>query len=445
MPPACPTVSRPRRRSAAGAALAASEPAVRLLRARAVLRGAVRLLRLQHLHRRPSSATARRARGRRTPTPRSREVRLARRVLGDARPPGRRRCSSAAAPRRCCPPADLVRDAATPSRASSGSPPDAEVTTEANPDSVTPRDWRALRDGRVHPDLLRDAVGGAARAARCSTAPTTPSGCRRSSRWARAAGFEQVSLDLIYGTPGESPGGLARLAGRRAGLRARPRLGVRPDRRGRHRAGPPGAARASCRCPTTTTWPTSTCWPTSCSPRPGWGGTRCPTGPATRRRAAGTTCSTGPAATGGASGPARTPTSAGCGGGTSSTPRAYAARLGRRASARPTRREVLDAETRRVERVLLEIRLRDGLPVGVLDAAGTAALPDLVGRRAGRAAPAADRVVLTAPRPAARRRRRARPAARGLRPRRESADAVAPCLDRGRRASRSRRPARHRG
>ena len=30
-------------------------------------------------------------------------------------------------------------------------------------------------------------------------------GRRRRSRWARAAGFEQVSLDLIYGTPGESP------------------------------------------------------------------------------------------------------------------------------------------------------------------------------------------------------------------------------------------------
>ena len=38
----------------------------------------------------------------------------------------------------------------------------------------------------------------------CSTAPTTRAGCRRSCDWARAAGFEQVSLDLIYGTPGES-------------------------------------------------------------------------------------------------------------------------------------------------------------------------------------------------------------------------------------------------
>ena len=41
---------------------------------------------------------------------------------------------------------------------------------------------------------------------------------------------------------------------------------------------------------------------------------------------------------------------------------------------------MLDAESRRVERVLLELRLRDGLPVEVLDEAGRAAVPDLVER-----------------------------------------------------------------
>ena len=43
-------------------------------------------------------------------------------------------------------------------------------------------------------------------------------------------------------------------------------------------------------------------------------------------------------------------------------------------------REVLDEETRRVERVLLETRLHDGLPVSVLDAAGRAEVDDLVRR-----------------------------------------------------------------
>jgi oxygen-independent coproporphyrinogen-3 oxidase len=41
-------------------------------------------------------------------------------------------------------------------------------------------------------------------------------------------------------------------------------------------------------------------------------------------------------------------------------------------------REVLDAETRRVERVLLETRLVTGLPLDVLDAAGRAVVPHLV-------------------------------------------------------------------
>ncbi|ADB31476.1 oxygen-independent coproporphyrinogen III oxidase [Kribbella flavida DSM 17836] len=42
-------------------------------------------------------------------------------------------------------------------------------------------------------------------------------------------------------------------------------------------------------------------------------------------------------------------------------------------------REILDEETRRVERVLLEIRLRAGLPLDVLDAAGRSAVPGLDG------------------------------------------------------------------
>jgi oxygen-independent coproporphyrinogen-3 oxidase len=41
-------------------------------------------------------------------------------------------------------------------------------------------------------------------------------------------------------------------------------------------------------------------------------------------------------------------------------------------------REVLDAESRRVERVLLELRLREGLDRAVLDPTGLAAVPALV-------------------------------------------------------------------
>ena len=63
-------------------------------------------------------------------------------------------------------------------------------------------------------------------------------------------------------------------------------------------------------------------------------------------------------------------------------PAAYADRLARGISPGHGR-EVLDADTRRVERVLLEVRLRDGLPLDVLDGAGRAAAQDAVARGLG--------------------------------------------------------------
>jgi oxygen-independent coproporphyrinogen-3 oxidase len=58
-------------------------------------------------------------------------------------------------------------------------------------------------------------------------------------------------------------------------------------------------------------------------------------------------------------------------------PAAYADRLA--AGLSPAHaREVLDDESRRVERVLLELRLREGLPVSVLDATGRAAVARLI-------------------------------------------------------------------
>jgi coproporphyrinogen III oxidase-like Fe-S oxidoreductase len=53
-------------------------------------------------------------------------------------------------------------------------------------------------------------------------------------------------------------------------------------------------------------------------------------------------------------------------------PAAYAERLASRASPAQAR-ELLDDESRRVERVLLELRLADGLPVEVLDEYGAKA------------------------------------------------------------------------
>ena len=59
-------------------------------------------------------------------------------------------------------------------------------------------------------------------------------------------------------------------------------------------------------------------------------------------------------------------------------PRAYAERLAHGASPAHAR-EVLDPEQAHAERVLLEVRLADGLDLGVLDPAGRRAVAGLVG------------------------------------------------------------------
>ncbi|HEX8498614.1 MAG TPA: radical SAM family heme chaperone HemW [Actinomycetales bacterium] len=80
----------------------------------------------------------------------------------------------------------------------------AEVTTEANPDSVTPQSMRALRAaGFTRVSLgMQSAVPHVLR-----TLDRThdPERVPLAVAWARDAGLD-VSLDLIYGTPGESLG-----------------------------------------------------------------------------------------------------------------------------------------------------------------------------------------------------------------------------------------------
>jgi oxygen-independent coproporphyrinogen-3 oxidase len=79
----------------------------------------------------------------------------------------------------------------------------AEVTTEANPDSVTPQSLAALRQG----GLTRISFGmqsAVPHVLRVLERTHDPDRVPQAVRWAREAGFEQVSLDLIYGTAGES-------------------------------------------------------------------------------------------------------------------------------------------------------------------------------------------------------------------------------------------------
>jgi putative oxygen-independent coproporphyrinogen III oxidase len=80
---------------------------------------------------------------------------------------------------------------------------DAEVSVEANPETVGPAELEQLRaEGVTRLSFgMQSAVPHVLRVLDREHQPGRPVDC---VRWARAAGFEQVSLDLIYGTPGES-------------------------------------------------------------------------------------------------------------------------------------------------------------------------------------------------------------------------------------------------
>lgn len=84
-----------------------------------------------------------------------------------------------------------------------GLAPDAEVSTEANPESVDPAMLRALHDG----GFTRISLGmqsASEHVLRALDRAHTPGRAVAAAIEAREAGFEHVSLDLIYGTPGES-------------------------------------------------------------------------------------------------------------------------------------------------------------------------------------------------------------------------------------------------
>ena len=78
-----------------------------------------------------------------------------------------------------------------------------EVTTEANPDSVTPQSLQVLREGGIN-RISFGMQSANPHVLRVLDRTHDPAGVPRAVLWAREAGFEQISLDLIYGTPGES-------------------------------------------------------------------------------------------------------------------------------------------------------------------------------------------------------------------------------------------------
>ncbi len=130
------------------------------------------------------------------------ELELAARVLAEAPPPRVDTVFFGGGTPTLLPPGDLVRilDAID---ATWGLAPDPEVTTEANPESVDSATLRQLRRG----GFTRVSIGLQ------STAPHvlatlerrhSPGRAVAAVVEAQAAGFDHVNLDLIYGTPGES-------------------------------------------------------------------------------------------------------------------------------------------------------------------------------------------------------------------------------------------------
>jgi oxygen-independent coproporphyrinogen-3 oxidase len=319
------------------------------------------------------------------------EVRLARRVLGDLDLPVDTVFFGGGTPT-LLPPHDLTRIVAAV-RDEFGLADDAEVTTESNPDSVDADDLNRLREGGVN-RVSFGMQSSVSHVLRVLDRTHDPRRVPQVVQWARAAGFDQVSLDLIYGTPGES------LEDWRTSLDAA--LSCEPDhvsayaliveegtalarqiRRGevamtddddladKYLLADEALEKAGLSWYEVSNWARGP--EAACRHNVGyWTG--------------GDWWGVGPGAHGHVGGVrwwnVKHPTP-------------YAVRIGEGRSPAHAR-EVLDEETRRVERVLLETRLRDGLPVEVLDADSRTAVPDQVARGLAETDAAAQgRVVLT--------------------------------------------------
>jgi oxygen-independent coproporphyrinogen-3 oxidase len=128
------------------------------------------------------------------------EVRLAARVLRD--PPRVDTVFFGGGTPTLLPPEDLTRVLAAID-GELGLAPGAEVTTEANPETLTPPVLGALRAGGIE-RLSLGMQSAVPHVLATLERRHTPGRAADAIRWAREAGFERTSLDLIYGTPGET-------------------------------------------------------------------------------------------------------------------------------------------------------------------------------------------------------------------------------------------------
>ncbi len=300
------------------------------------------------------------------------EVRFARQVLGDVDVPVSTVFFGGGTPT-LLPPGELGSILAAIG-AEFGLAPGAELTTEANPDSVALWDLEELRQvgfnrisfgmqsavphvlgtlDRTHDPLRVPAVVG----------------------WARQAGFDQVSLDLIYGTPGESPEDWE--TSLEAALACEPdhvsayslivEEGTALSRR---------IARGELPMPDEDDLADKYLMADEHLTKAGYGWYEVSNWARDHRAWCMHNLGYWTGADWWGVGPGAHSHVGGVRWWNVKHPAAYADRITLKVSPAQAR-EVLDDETRRVERVLLEIRLNDGLPVEVLEATGRAALFDL--------------------------------------------------------------------
>ncbi|TIC83989.1 radical SAM family heme chaperone HemW [Nocardioides sp. GY 10127] len=316
------------------------------------------------------------------------EVRRARQVLGDVDLPVDTIFFGGGTPTLLSP--DDLGSVIEAARQEFGLAPDAEVTTESNPDSVDAAALARLAEVGVN----RISFGMQSQVSHVLAVLDRTHDPRRVPdvvRWAREAGLGQVSLDLIYGTPGETladwetsvdaalacepdhVSAYSLIVEDGTALARRVRRGELPmpdedDLADKYAAADSRLVAAGLRWYEVSNWSRSE--ETRCrhnvlywTGADWWG-----VGPGAHSHVGGTRWWN------------------------VKHPAAYAQRIASGASP-ALAREVLSAEDRRVERVLLELRLRDGMPLDVLDEAGLAAVPGLEAR--GLVERAGDRLRIT--------------------------------------------------
>jgi oxygen-independent coproporphyrinogen-3 oxidase len=135
------------------------------------------------------------------------ELSLAAEVLGTTPPPANTVFVGGGTPSLLGAPA--LAEVLTAIRDTVGLAPDAEITTESNPESTSPAFFDAIRSaGYTRVSLGMQSAAPHVLAVLDRT--HTPGRATAAAREARRAGFEHLNLDLIYGTPGERPDDLAR-------------------------------------------------------------------------------------------------------------------------------------------------------------------------------------------------------------------------------------------